>query len=69
MRNAGKIKNTQKMTNIGKMKNTKNEKHTKSGIYTRMKSATNTISRVCLLQTKQTREIVLLAMGTFYNET
>ena len=31
--------------------------------------ADTTISRVCLLRTKQTREIVLLAMDTFYNGT
>ena len=31
--------------------------------------STTTISRVCLLATIQTREIVLLAMDTFYNGT
>ena len=34
-----------------------------------MHIANTTISRVCLLRTIQTREIVLLAMDTFYNGT
>ena len=34
-----------------------------------MHIAETTISPVCLLRTIQTREIVLLAMGTFYNGT